>query len=226
MTGKTVWKSPNVNGEEACYASPVLCEQDGLRIVLTMSNKSLVAVNADTGDVLFSYPNPTKYDVNATSPIYHDGHIFVSSGYGTTGSTLFKLTVKGQRASVEKVWNSRELDNQHGGVVLYKGYLYGSAHKFNDGSWICLDWNSGEMQYAVEGVGQGALTLADGMLYMLSEREKVGLAKATPDGLKLTGQFKLPKGGKGKSWAHPVVCGGRLYLRHGDFLYAYDVSGE
>ena len=34
----------------------------------------------------------------------------------------------------------------------------------------------------------------------------------------------LPKGGEGKSWAHPVVCGGRLYIRHGDALMAYDIK--
>ena len=30
--------------------------------------------------------------------------------------------------------------------------------------------------------------------------------------------------GKGNSWAHPVVCGGRLYIRHGGFLYAYTLK--
>ncbi len=226
MTGKTVWKSPGVNGELVGYASPILIEQDGLRIVLTMSHKSLVGVNADRGDVLFSYPHLTKYDINATSPIYHDGQIFISSGYGTTGSTLLKLDVDGRRAKVTKVWNSRELDNHHGGVIFFDGHLYGAAHNFNRGKWICLDWKTGEMKYAAKGVGKGSATMADDMLYTLSEKKKAGLVKATPDGHKLAGEFKIPSGGKGPSWAHPVVCGGRLYIRHGDFLYAFDVRGD
>ena len=36
--------------------------------------------------------------------------------------------------------------------------------------------------------------------------------------------FQIPAGGQGKSWAHPVVCGGRLYLRHGDLLFVYNVK--
>ena len=36
-------------------------------------------------------------------------------------------------------------------------------------------------------------------------------------------KFKIPEGGEGPTWAHPVVCGGRLYIRHADRLYAYDV---
>ena len=46
---------------------------------------------------------------------------------------------------------------------------------------------------------------------------------ATPTGYQLVSQFKIPEGGEGPTWAHPVVCGGRLYIRHADRLYAYDV---
>ncbi len=79
------------------------------------------------------------------------------------------------------------------------------------------------MMYAERGVGQGSLTCADGMLYTLSEHRKVGLVKPTPTGHALVSQFEIPEGGKGPTWAHPIVCGGRLYIRHGDRLYAYDV---
>jgi len=61
------------------------------------------------------------------------------------------------------------------------------------------------------------------MLYVLSERGKVGMVRATPTSHDVTSTFEIPKGGDGPVWAHPVVCGGRLYVRHGDFLYVYDV---
>ena len=225
-TGRTVWQSPAADDDLIGYATPTLAEYRGLRIILTMTLKALIGVNADNGDLLFRFEHPTKYDVNATMPVYHNGHVFISSGYGTTGSTLLKLDVRGKKASVTKVWNSRELDNHHGGVILLDGYLYGAAHQFNRGKWICLDWKTGELQYAERGVGKGSATCADGMLYTLSERRAVGLVKATPTGHEVVGRFKIPSGGEGPTWAHPVVCGGRLYLRHGDFLYAYDVRDQ
>jgi hypothetical protein len=61
------------------------------------------------------------------------------------------------------------------------------------------------------------------MLYTLSIDRKMGLARPTATGFDLVSAFEIPEGGKGKSWAHPVVCDGRLYIRHGDFLYAYRV---
>ncbi len=64
------------------------------------------------------------------------------------------------------------------------------------------------------------------MLYILNEHRKVGLVKPTPAGHEIVSQYVIPKGGEGPSWAHPVVSGGRLYVRHGDFLYAFDVRAE
>lgn len=220
-TGKTVWTAPST-GVKAGYASPVLAEDQGLRMILTMNAKAFLAVNADNGDLLCTYPHETAYDVNATSPIYRDGHVFLCSGYGT-GSVLLKLTVQGRKASVEQVWKTKDLDNHHGGVIFLDGYLYGAAFR---GSWTCLEWKTGKRMHAERGVGKGSLTFADGMLYTLSEQRDMGLVEATPKAHKVISRFKVPSGGEGPSWAHPVVCGGRLYVRHSDQLYAYDVRAK
>ena len=106
-------------------------------------------------------------------------------------------------------------------MILLDGYVYGSAFK---GKWVCVDWDSGKTMYIAPGVGKGSLTYAEGMLYTLSENGKMGLVRATPERHEVVSQFAIPKGGEGPSWAYPVVCGGRLYIRHGDFLYAYDIK--
>jgi outer membrane protein assembly factor BamB len=218
-TGSTVWTAESTN-EQTSYATPAVAECGGLRMILTMNAKALLGVNADNGELLFRYPHETRYDVHATTPIYHDGQIFISSGYGS-GSEMLKLSVQGQEASVEQLWEYKELDNHHGGVILLDGYIYGTSSR---GKWICLDWDTGDMAYSESGVGKGSLTYADGMLYTFSENRQMGLVEATPAGHKVISQFELPSGGSGKSWAHPVVCGRRLYLRHSDQLSAYDVS--
>jgi outer membrane protein assembly factor BamB len=220
MTGETVWAAEGV-GDKAGYATATIAEFAGIRMILAMSGKALVGVNADNGDLLFRYEHLTKYDVNALKPIYSDGRIFISSGY-KAGSEMVQLTAADGKISAEQAWQSMDMDNHHGGVILLDGYLYGADSSRN---WVCFDWESGETMYSETGVGKGSLTCADGMLYTFAESgRKVGLVKPTPAGHQIVSEFEIPEGGKGKSWAHPVISDGRLYLRHGDLLFAYNVS--
>lgn len=224
-TGEIVWIT-EPTGDQAGYGSPVLVEHEGLRMIVTMTSHAVIGVDADTGRLLFRDPYETQYEVNAFMPLFHEGRVFVSTGYGGTGARLLELEVSGPTVSVQHVWESDELDSQHGGVILVDGYLYGAAHQFSGARWMCLDWETGQMQWRERGVGRGSLTYADGMLYLFSERSRVGLARATPEEFELISEFRLPPGGQGASWAHPVVIGGRLYLRYDDRLLAYRVRAE
>jgi outer membrane protein assembly factor BamB len=194
-------------------------------MIFTLTSKAAIGVNADNGDLLWRFAHETPFDEMINMPIYRDGHVLISTR--TTGSVLLKLRVQGKKASVEPVWRSKDLDNQHHGVILLDGYLCGASHVNQSGRWICLDWRTGKTQYMERGVGKGSLTYADGMLYTLNENDgTMGLVKATPGGHELVSRFRIPQGGQGPTWAHPVVCGGRLYVRHSDFLYAYDVRAR
>ncbi len=219
-TRAVVWKAPSTS-ELAGYASPTLAVCQGLRIIITLTSKGIIGVNADTGELLWHVKHESYADENVMMPIYHDGHVFISTL--KAGSVKWKINVKDGKASLEEIWRSKELDNHHGGVLLVNGNLYGTSTFRNSNLWVCLDWETGEKKYMDKGVGKGSLTYADGMLYTLSEDGVMGLVRPTPAGYELVSSFKIPKGGKGNSWAHPVVCGGRLYIRHDEFLYAYSV---
>jgi hypothetical protein len=92
------------------------------------------------------------------------------------------------------------------------------------GHWCCVDFQTGKTLWATKGISMGGLCSADGMLYCVDESGTVSLVKATPAAFTLVSQFQMPKGGNRPAWAPPVVCGGRLYIRHGELLYAYDIS--
>ena len=219
-TGSIVWKAPST-GELAGYCSPSIARYKGLRIIMTLTAKALIGVNADSGQLLWHVKHESYADENVMMPIFHDGHVFISTL--ATGSVKWKLNVEDGKASLEELWRTKEMDNHHGGVILLDGNLYGTSTVKNSKKWITLDWETGQNKFMHEGVGKGSLTYADGMLYTLSIDRVMGLVRPTPNGLELVSSFEIPKGGKGKSWAHPVVCGGRLYIRHGDFLYTYNV---
>ena len=218
-TGEVVWKCPT--GDRAGYASPVLVEHKGLRMIITLTLKAMIGVNADTGKLLWRVEHVSYADENVLRPVYHDGHVFISTV--AAGSRKWKVNVQGTAASVEQVWRNKHMDNHHGGVVLLDGHLYGSSCAYNRSKWICLDWRSGKALYVDAGVGKGSLTVADGMLYILGEGGTMGLVSPSPEAHTVVSRFEPPKGGKGPWWAHPVVSAGRLYVRHSDLLYAYDV---
>jgi hypothetical protein len=65
---------------------------------------------------------------------------------------------------------------------------------------------------------------ADGHLYVRSDQGPVALVEATPDGYKEKGRFRQPDRSRFATFCHPVVAGGRLYLRDEDVLLCYDVK--
>lgn len=221
QTGRTVWVCEDTRDKPG-YCSPTIIRHGGLRQIVTMMARSIVGVHPETGKLLWRFAHTAPFDENITTPIHHDGRIFMSSR--TTGSRLVRLTVAGERVTAEQVWFSKAMDNQHGGVILLDGCLYGDCLRGRGGPWACLDFATGKTLYAGRGIGRASLTYADGLLYLLNHRGTVALVKPTPRAFEAVSRFQIPRGGRGPSWAHPVVCGGRLYIRHGDFLYCYDIK--
>ena len=75
-------------------------------------------------------------------------------------------------------------------------------------------------------LGKVGITCADGMLYCLNHRGRVSLLAIAPQGFNIVSQFDLAKRPDNTYLAHPVVCGGRLYLRCDDDLYVYDIRAK
>ena len=156
--------------------------------------------------------------------------IFCSTGY-RTGSALLKLTKDGDgvKAKEEYFLDGNKLQNHHGGMVLKDGYIY-CGHQHNQGFPICVEMATGKTVWGGEGRGPGsgsaAVTYADGNLIFRYQSGEVALIEASPSGYKLKGSFKPEYiSSKDPCWAHPVVIGGRLYLRDQDKLMCYDVRG-
>ena len=222
-TGQTVWVCKGA-GDKPGYCSPIAFTHKGLRQIVTLMSGSVVGVHAQTGKLLWQVRQVTPFDENIASPIFHDGHVFASTR--STGSKLLKVIVEGPKASVKQVWHTRAMDNQHGGVLLLGGHLYGSCLTSRSGPWACLEFKTGKQTHRSDALGRASSTYADGMLYLLNHRRTVALVSPSPRASEIVSRFTIPKGGRGPTWAHPVVCGGRLYIRHGDYLYAYDIRAK
>jgi outer membrane protein assembly factor BamB len=219
MTGKTVWASKELS-DEAGYASPIVADVQGVRTVMTLTSDAAVGVRASDGKLMWRYTQVANRTANITTPVYADNKVFFSSAYGT-GGALLGLHASGQEIRAQEIYFTREMQNHHGGVVLVNGYLYG----FNNSILTCLEFATGKPMWRDRSVGKGSIAYADGNLYILSEDHVVGLAEATPAGYREKGRFSIQDQGL-PSWSHPVVSGGRLYIRNQGTLASYDVRQQ
>ena len=219
MTGKTVWVSKELN-DQAGYASPIVADVQGVRTIMTLTSEAGVGVRATDGKLMWRYPAVANGTANIATPVFDGNRVFYTSDYGT-GGALLALSAKGGEVRAQEVYFTRDMQNHHGGVVVVDGYLYG----FNSAILTCMEFSTGKVMWRHRSVGKGSLAYADGHLYILSENNVVALAEASPAGYSEKGRFTIPDQGW-PSWAHPVISGGRLYLRDQGNVTAYDIKAR
>ena len=215
--GTLIWNCPGT-GDKSAYCTPVLINHNNHKILVTMMADHILGVDAETGKLLWSYEQTNQWSVHANTPIYTDGMLFCTSGYGK-GTVALKLSGDGN--SVSKMWFNSKFDSRMGGVVYLNGYLYSSGDKNRD--WQCLDAKTGEEKWASDEIGKGDIISADGLLFLYSEKGELAMAETSPVAFKLLGKTKVKKG-TAQHWAHPVIHDGILYVRHGDALIAYKIK--
>ncbi len=219
MSGKTVWASKELSDEPG-YASAIVADIEGVRTIMTFTAEAGIGVRASDGRLMWRYRQVANRTANVATPVYSDGRVFYTSSYGT-GAAMLGLRAAGGAITAQEIYFTRNMKNHHGGVVLVGDHLYG----FDDSILNCLEFATGERVWRDRSVGKGAVTFADGHLYILSENNVVGLVEATPDGYREKGRFSIPDQGW-PSWAHPVVSGGRLYIRNQGVLASYDIRAR
>jgi outer membrane protein assembly factor BamB len=218
-TGKPVWRSTGMT-EGAQYSSPVVAELAGVRQIVQMANKNVFGVRADTGALLWTYAKANNGTANVCTPVPWKDHVFASSDYGVGGG-LVQIAADGAGCKAEEVYFEKRMANHHGGIVRVDDHLYG----FGNGGLICMDFLTGKIAWSNRSVNKGSLVFADGMLYCLGEGYQVALVEANPKEYKEHGRFKIDNLGR-PSWAHPVVAGGRLFIRNQQRLAAYDIKAR
>jgi outer membrane protein assembly factor BamB len=216
-TGALIW-SVKVKGEISGYCTPLIVKIPGRTLLVTHLESDIVGLDANTGKLLWTYPHPNQWSVQANTPIYQDGAVFCFSGYGQGGVKL-KLSPDGSSISPE--WVTKQLDSRIGGAVLVNGYLYGSGD--NNRYWMCIDWKTGNLKYQAKGLASGTVISSDGMLFGYTERGELFLAKADPSAWNVVSQTKVTLG-LAQHWAHPVISNGKLLVRHGNVLIAYKIK--
>jgi outer membrane protein assembly factor BamB len=192
-------------------------------MLVTMTDRAIVAFSPEDGKILWQHAYKNARTNHPVTPMYQDGMLYVTSGYGK-GAIGLQLGPDGK--SVKEIWEQPKQDPAHGHAILVDGYVYASSHQSIRGQWSCVELKTGRLMWQDAGVGKGGSVIyADGLLYCYSENGVVGIVRPSPEKCEVVSTFKVPKG-DGSHWAHPAISDGRLYIRRGDALMCYSIAAR
>ncbi len=238
--GKLIWQSTQLKNK-APYSTIMPAVIQGERQYIQHSYDEVggyvSGVAAKDGKVLWSAPifKGSSYFI-ATTPIVKDNLVYVSSNNTVAGCHCFEIDAKFVAKDLYKKPNQKVMKNNFGGVLLIGDYVYGFGDNLG---WLCQELKTGDKMWdeneKLKG-RSGALTAAEGLLYVLSDSGEVGLLEANPKEFKEISSFQLPEKSKlpqtlatsknSLIWAHPAIANGRLYLRDHDLIFCFDVKGK
>jgi len=219
-TGELIWKSLLPGKDRASYASPIVVEVGGVRQYVQFTASGTVGVRADSGEFLWRDDSASNTTANCSSPLSAGNFVFTSSNYGTGGS-LVRLSASHSTVKANLVYHTREMSSHHGDMVIVDGLLYGSSEP---GILTCLELKSGKVKWRSRSTGKGAITYADGRIYLRTEQGTVLLVEATGASYRELGRFEQPRRSASLAWSHPVVAAGKLFLTDQDLLLCYDLK--
>jgi outer membrane protein assembly factor BamB len=217
--GKPVWK---LGDDKAAYASPVAVTVGGQRQLIFFTAAGVLGSSAD-GKELWRVPWKTEFDCNICTPLVLGDNLFVTSGE-QVGCAMFRLSPGG---APEVVWQSKGkkgvMTNYWANSIAYEGYLYGLSGEFDKRIDLnCVDAKTGKLAWSQEDFGKGAITLADGHLFITTKKGDLVLARANPQKYEEKARVSL----LGENRTVPTIAAKRLYLRDREHIYCLDIAGK
>jgi outer membrane protein assembly factor BamB len=220
FTGETIWTSRG-NGQPSAYCSSIYVKHNKTSLIVTMTAESVIGVDALTGQCYWQVPQFQVNKIHANTPVYSEGKIYCSGDYDNYNSVLVALKLSDDGKSVTIEWRNENFQNLMGGIIIRDGYIYGSMFRKN--MWCCINASDGQILYSSDKFGDGNIIMADGKFYCYSEEGEIALVAADPSSFNVISKFRVPLG-TDQHWSHPIISQGRLYVRHGNALMAYNLK--
>jgi outer membrane protein assembly factor BamB len=200
-------------GEGPDYGSPALLTVDGVRQIVTPTEKSIVAIGVADGKLLWQRPFPVqRMAYNAATPII-DGQTVIYTGKGR-GATAVKITKKGDAFEVSEVWSNPDLAPQFASPVLKDGLLFGLSDR---GNLYCLDAKTGKTAWTDTTARdrQGFTSIVDGGSCLVALPSSAEMVVFQPNGTQYQEVAKI-KVADTAIYAHPVLAGHRVFVKDQD----------
>ena len=204
-TGATKWQW---RGPGPGYASPVIITVGATSQLVTMTNQSIVGLDARTGRELWTAPFLDEWHENIVTPTWTGRHLIVS---GTRqGTQAYTLSETGGAWQAKQVWKVTDASMYMSTPVAGDGLIYGLSDK-RKGHFVALDESTGAVKWATEGrEGDFASVLLTPkhVLFLTNGADLVVARRG--------GTFAIDKKydlGASETWSAPVIVGRDLVIR-------------
>lgn len=205
LTGRKLWAGGR---DKLSYSSPVSFSHGGKEMIASFNAHGLSVLAVPGGDLVARIPWETQYQINAATPCYYAGHLFIASGYGK-GAGLISL--EGNNAQL--VYETRDIVCQFQSPVRSGGFIYVvSGDNSSKARLCCLRFDNGSVQWSEAlGGNRGNVVIAGDKLVVLTEKGEALLCDVTPKGYADRGRFQALGG---RCWASPAIAEGKLIVRN------------
>lgn len=198
------------------YSSVHLMTLDGMPQLVIITDQGARGLAPTDGAVLWSHAWPSPGNARIVQPVrVGDRGVLVGTGL-TLGLRRLEVSRSAGGWQAEVRWTSTDLKPYYNDMVVHRGHVYG----FDGRILACLDVETGERAWKGGRYGNGQLVLlpAQDLLLVLSDRGELALVAADPAGFSELARMPAIAG---KTWNHPAIVGGVLYVRNGEEMAAF-----
>jgi outer membrane protein assembly factor BamB len=205
-TGTVVW---SWTGDGPAYASPIIATFGGTKQIVTVSQKNVNGLAADTGALLWQRSLKSDYDNNSIAPIVY-GDAVVVSAQGK-GIALLRPVQRAGKWGADVAWETKEAGLFMSNAVVVGDALYGLSH-LSAGQFFALDLKTGKILWKTRGreAENTAIVKAQNVLFLLNDDAELIVARPSVTAFEPVQRYTVAKSA---TWAQPTVSGNRIFVK-------------
>ncbi len=206
VTGKTQWEW---TGLGPGYASPVVIEVAKQAQIVTLTQGSIIGIDAKDGRELWSIPFPDEWHENIATPLWTGSHLIISgTRQGTHAYTLAETNGKWQAT---EVWKNPDVAMYMSSPVFGDGVIYAHSSK-KKGQLVALNAKTGAIRWATDGrAGEHAslLLTPTHVVFLTNGADLIVVKRGTP----AYAEERRYEVAESATWAMPVLLGAKILVR-------------
>ncbi|MEE8130578.1 MAG: PQQ-binding-like beta-propeller repeat protein [Vicinamibacterales bacterium] len=189
-------------GDGPAYASPIVVELDGVRQVVSFTERYLVGLSLESGDLLWQLDYPARSGMNIPTPMRLAADDTILAGTDG-GIHAVRVTQANGQWSTERTWENGEILLRFSTPVQKDDVLFGFSSR-NRGMFFAIDAGSGATLWTSEprqGDNATVLLVGDSLVMLKNEGELI-VAEATGAGFRPVRRYQVSDSA---TYAHPLL---------------------